>query len=79
MIVNTSDGVLFPVVVFFLNNMHKGLCSRNTDDDYNPALLSDDNDVTTGNVTLQNQTKNVDKTDITNIKEDQNNFSLSYL
>ena len=78
LIINTSDGVLFPVVVFFLNNMHKGLCYKNTDD-YNINLLSDDNDITTGNVTLQNQTKNVDKTDITNIKEDKNNFSLSYL
>ena len=82
LIVNTIDGVIFPVVCYFSNNMYRSLCCKNEDDNQTDGFLSgdsDDNDVTTNNITtLQNQTKAGDKTGTTIVKDNKNNFSLSY-
>ena len=80
LIVNTIDGVIFPLASYFANKMYKLLC-RNDDGDYSIDLLSSDstdNDVTTNNMTLQNQTKAEDKTGTTNIRDTRNNFDLTY-
>ena len=80
LIVNTIDGVIFPLSSYFANKMYKLLC-RNDDGDYSIDLLSSDstdNDITTNNMTLQNQAKAEDKTVTTNIKDTRNNFDLTY-
>ena len=81
LIVNTIDGVIFPMASYFANKMHKFLCSNN-DGNYSIDLLSSestDNDVTTNNVTLQNQTKAGDKMSTTAVKDTRNNnFDLTY-
>jgi hypothetical protein len=82
LIVNTLDGVIFPVVCYFSNNMYKSLCCNNEFDDQTDSFLSgdsDDIDATTNNMTtFQNQTKTGDKTGTTVVKDNKNNFSLSY-
>ena len=80
LIINTIDGVIFPLSSYFANKMYKLLC-RNDDGDYSIDLLSSDstdNDITTNNMTLQNQAKAEDKTVTTNIKDTRNNFDLTY-
>lgn len=79
--VNTIDGVIFPLVSYFSNNMYKNLCCQEKND-FNIDFLSadsSDNDITTANMTLNNQAQTPDKSRMDNTKENQNNFSLSYL
>jgi len=78
LIVNTLDGIIFPLVSYFSNNMYKNLCSSNSNEDFHIDFLSDDPDITTNNITLNNQAKNSDKSGISTQKVD-NNFEVSYI
>ena len=82
LLVNTIDGVIFPVTSYFANRMYKFICGKNDDSDYSIDLLSSDstdNDVTTNNVTLQNRTKAEDKTGTTAVRDTRNNnFDITY-
>ena len=82
LLVNTIDGVIFPVTSYFSYRMYKFICGKNDDSDYSIDLLSSDstdNDVTTNNVTLQNQTKAEDKTGTTAVRDTRNNnFDITY-
>ena len=81
LVINTIDGIVFPLVSYFSNNMYKILCIKNSESEYNIDFLFDDsggNDLTTANITLQNQAQN-DKSGISSSKSNQNNFSVSYL
>ena len=81
LVINTIDGIVFPLVSYFSNNMYKILCIKNSESEYNIDFLFDDsggNDLTTANITLQNQAQNV-KSGISSSKSNQNNFSVSYM
>jgi len=81
LLVNTIDGVLFPVTSYFAYKMYKIICSKN-DIDYSIYLLSSDstdNDGTANNMTFQNQTKTGDKTNTTAARDTRNNnYDFTY-
>ena len=84
LVVNTIDGLIFPIFSYFSNNMYKNLCSKETNEEFNVDFLSADdtiNDVTQTNITLTNQAKSGDKSGIStkNNSQNNNNFNVSYI
>ena len=77
LIVNTLDGIIFPLVSYFSNNMYLNLCGKRTEDELD-IFLSQDPDVT-GNATLNNQARNNDKSGISTPNGNNNNFEVSYI
>ena len=73
LVVNTLDGVLFPLISYFSNNMYKNLFCSNSNREFEIDFLSQDIDETTNN-----QTKNDDKSGISTPKVN-NNFEVSYI
>ena len=81
LVINTLDGVIFPIFTYFSNGMYKFLCCNdsNFENHVDYLLNTPDNDITANNITLSNQAKNADKSTTNIIKENKNNFSLSYI
>ena len=77
LIVNTLDGIIFPLISYFSNNMYLNLCGKRTEDELD-IFLSQDPDVT-GNATLNNQARNNDKSGISTPNGNNNNFEVSYI
>lgn len=76
LIFNTMDCVIFPLVSYFSNNMYRVFCKKK--DEGVIDLLVEDNDVTSADVTRA-PGKNLDKTGDANLKDNKNNFSISYM
>lgn len=81
LVINTLDGVIFPIFTYFSNRMYNVLCCKdsNFENQLDYLLNTPDNDITANNMTLSNQAKNADKSTTNIIKENKNNFSLSYI
>ena len=77
LVVNSLDGIIFPLVSYFSNNMYLNLCGKRTEDELD-IFLSQDPDVT-GNATLNNQARNNDKSGISTQNGNNNNFEVSYI
>ena len=77
LVVNSLDGIIFPLVSYFSNNMYLNLCGKRTEDELD-IFLSQDPDVT-GNATLNNQARNNDKSGISTPNGNNNNFEVSYI
>ena len=79
-IVSNLDGLVFPLVSYFSNNMYLNLCGKKTNDELDIFLSQDTggNDVT-ANATLNNQTRNNDKSGISTPNGNNNNFEVSYI
>ena len=84
LVINTLDGLIFPLFSYFSNNMYKNLCCKESNEEFSNDFLSADdtnNDMTATNMTLNNQAKNGDKSGIStkNNSQNKNNFDVSYL
>ena len=80
LIVNNLDALVFPLFSFFSNNMYLNLCSKKKNDELENVFMLQDNDVTTNpNATMNNQTRNNDKSGISTPNGNNNNFEVSYL
>ena len=80
LIVNNLDALVFPLFSFFSNNMYLNLCGKKKNDELENVFMLQDNDVTTNpNATMNNQTRNNDKSGISTPNGNNNNFELSYL
>lgn len=82
LIVNTIDGVIFPSLSYFTNNMYKTLCNKNTEENLADNLLTPSgksNDVTANNITMNDRAHNNDKSNISSTRDNNNNFDLSYI
>ena len=80
LIVNNLDALVFPLFSFFSNNMYLNLCGKKKNDELENVFMLQDNDVTTNpNATMNNQTRNNDKSGISTSNGNNNNFDLSYL
>jgi hypothetical protein len=80
LIVNNLDALVFPLFSFFSNNMYLNLCGKKKNDELENVFMLQDNDVTTNpNATMNNQTRNNDKSGISTPNGNNNNFEVSYL
>jgi len=80
LIVNNLDALVFPLFSFFSNNMYLNLCGKKKNDELENVFMLQDNDVTTNpNATINNQTRNNDKSGISTPNGNNNNFEVSYL
>ena len=80
LIVNNLDALVFPLFSFFSNNMYLNLCSKKKNDELENVFMLQDNDVTTNpNASMNNQTRNNDKSGISTPNGNNNNFEVSYL
>jgi len=80
LIVNNLDALVFPLFSFFSNNMYLNLCGKKKNDELENVFMLPDNDVTTNpNATMNNQTRNNDKSGISTPNGNNNNFEVSYL
>ena len=80
LIVNNLDALVFPLFSFFSNNMYLNLCGKKKNDELENVFMLQDNDVTTNpNATMNNQTRNNDKSGISTPNGNNNNFDFSYL
>ena len=80
LIVNNLDALVFPLFSFFSNNMYLNLCGKKKNDELENVFMPQDNDVTTNpNASMNNQTRNNDKSGISTPNGNNNNFDLSYL
>ena len=80
LIVNNLDALVFPLFSFFSNNMYLNLCGKKKNDELENVFMLQDNDVTTNpNASMNNQTRNNDKSGISTPNGNNNNFEVSYL
>lgn len=80
LIVNNLDALVFPLFSFFSNNMYLNLCGKKKNDELENVFMLQDNDVTANpNASMNNQTRNNDKSGISTPNGNNNNFEVSYL
>ena len=74
LIINTIDGIIFPAVSYFSNNMYRSFCKDSDSEYYIDILGANDNDISCTDMTLSNQAKSLEK----NKADNKNNFDITY-
>lgn len=74
LIINTIDGIIFPAVSYFSNNMYRSFCKDSDSEYYIDILGANDNDISCTDMTLSNQAKCFEK----NKADNKNNFDITY-